>query len=76
MPPPPEEAAQEGTKNSGRCHRAHSTPRITDARSGPCKRSMRGKREAAPAYFLKQWSSQDRHESEGSQITKQVGRTS
>ena len=45
MPPPPDEAAQDGTKNSGRCQRAHSTPRITDARSGPWNASMDDLRE-------------------------------
>ena len=40
--PPPDVAAQDGERNSGRCHSAHRTPRMSVPRSGPCNRSRRG----------------------------------
>ena len=33
---PPDYAAPDGTKNSGRCHSAHSSPRIRVPTKGPC----------------------------------------
>src|SRR5829696_7410368 len=77
MPPPPDEAAQEGTRNSGRCHSARKTPRMSDASSGPCSRSMRGSaKPRQPAYLLEQRSSKYCHKHEGGEVANQVGRTS
>lgn len=39
---PPDDSAQVGTINSGRCHNPHSSPRIILPTKGPCSGCMRG----------------------------------
>src|ERR687885_1839893 len=39
---PPDVAAQVGTKNSGRCQSAHSSPRMIVPTKGPCSGCRRG----------------------------------
>src|SRR5919206_2290976 len=41
-PLPPDDSAQDGTKNSGRCQRAHSSPRMRVPTKGPCSGCRRG----------------------------------
>jgi hypothetical protein len=64
-PPPPEEAVHEGTRYSGRCHSAQDNR----GENRPVQRLHARQREATPAYFLEQRSSQDQHQSEGSDIS-------
>src|SRR5215207_593764 len=60
--------SSDGIKNPGRCQRAQRLPRMRPPTTGPCSCCKRGWAKPLHPRLLEQWSSDENHEDEGTEI--------